>query len=688
MRRVALLVMLFAASLFADDTKSPLVTVPLTDYQKLTATPQPSTTVVDTIELGGSFHDNRLTIAFNGRAVGVPQETEVVTGAKDLTISGCSGTAIVTRAPKGAFHVVPLRDAFSARCDLRLAGSDRVQLHVAPTVLGVRSTVSDGELTAGEDDADTGRTYALVRQVAVSNETLPVTATGRYLVTLLPDAARFRYAIDVHNPNRATSSLTLRLVSGEHLQQIDSTNQYEVRDGRYVFSISPGDSTIVATGELRGSTFAVPVDATLQYLVLESHPLLRANMRGARKRVSVAETGVRPAYRGALAFEIGAGERLEWSVARLEALHTISYALSGAKHTFFIPADGAVLGESTFGVENQGAAEALVPARPRPTYASLEDQPLLMTTGRDGRLTIPLSTGRQVLFLQHLQTFAHRLGIGYASLDVPQLPVAATSTFVTISYAPEWLPLFETFASRTKVWLPLPTTLILALVFGVWSERLLAMLGMRRRRFLVAALIAATCPGSIASIALAAFILGITSIIAIAPLPPQRWSLRRGLAALAAAGFALYLAIYPTYWRINSLQAMASGSGGLASVSPVSPMEALNVVTDLDEMRRAEGGAFVQAPPSKGGQSQEVYQGLPARFELPRGDHHTSFGTELLRIDRPQHIRIVMLSATLLWWLDAALVVAAMALLWRERAPLLAAFRARLDTVVPEPALA
>src|SRR4051794_2126828 len=174
MRRVALLVMLFAASLFADDTKSPLVTVPLTDYQKLTSTPQPSTTVVDTIELGGSFHDNRLTIAFNGRAVGVPQETEVVTGGKDLTISGCSGTAIVTRAPKGAFHVLPLRDTFSARCDLRLAGSDRVQLHVAPTVLGVRSTVSDGELTAGEDDSENGRTYALVRQVAVSNETLPV----------------------------------------------------------------------------------------------------------------------------------------------------------------------------------------------------------------------------------------------------------------------------------------------------------------------------------------------------------------------------------------------------------------------------------------------------------------------------------------------------------------------------------
>ncbi len=682
---VPFVLLLSAASLFADDPKqSPLVTVPLAEYQKLTTAPLTPTTVVDTIQLAGSFHDNRLTIAFSGRAVGAPQEIEVLTGAKDLTISGCSGSAIVTRAPKAAFHILPLRDDFSARCDLRLSGSDRVQLHVPPTVLGVRSTVSDGELTATEEDGDNGRTYALVRQVAVSNETLPVTATGRYVVTLLPDAARFRYAIDVHNPNRATSSLTLRLVSGEHLQQIDSTNQYEVRDGRYVFAIAPGESTIVATGELLGHTFAVPVDAALQYLVVESHPLLRAATRGAQKRVSVTETGVRPTYRGAVAFELAGGEHVGWSVSRLEALHSISYALPGARHDFFVPADGSILGESSFEVRNQGAAEVQMPSLPRATYAALQDQPLLMTRTRDGHLTVPLSTGQQVLFLQHVQTFRHALGVGLATVRVPQLPIAATGTFASVRYASEWLPLVETFASRTKVWLPRPSTTFFFLLFALWSERLLAMLGMRRRRIVIALLVAATAASSLLLVGVTAAVLGILSVIALAPVAPQRWNVRHGVAALLASAVALALVIYPTYARIGAIERMNSGSGGLASSGPVT----LDMLLESDEMSRAMGAAYVHSAAPPEGQSQEIYQGLPARFELPFGDRHTSFGTELLPVDRPQAIGIIMLSATLLWWLHAALLLLAGTLLWRERAPLAAAMRVRFAATAPEAALA
>jgi hypothetical protein len=110
------------------------------------------------------------------------------------------------------------------------------------------------------------------------------TATGRYLVTFLPDATRFRYLIDVHNPNRATASLPLRLASGEHVQEIKSPSAYDVNDGGYLFSIAPGDSSIVMTGELRATSFAAPLDATLQYLVIENHPLLRPTATGAAKR--------------------------------------------------------------------------------------------------------------------------------------------------------------------------------------------------------------------------------------------------------------------------------------------------------------------------------------------------------------------------------------------------------------------
>ncbi len=685
MRRVSAVVLVFATSLFAQDKTGdkPLVTVSLADYQKLTSTPTAATVVVDTIQLSGSFHDNALTISFRGRAIGAPPATEVITGAKDLTISGCGGEAMIARAAKGAFSIVPLREDFTAHCSLQLSGSDRVQLHVTPTVLGVRSSVSDGELVANEEDADGGRTYALVRQVTAGNGTLPVTATGRYLVTLLPDTTRFRYAIDVHNPNRGTSSLPLTFASGEHLQQIDAASQYEVKDGHYIFAIAPGDSSIVLTGELLGRTFSVPVDATLQYLVVESHPLLRAMPRGARKRVSVAETGVRPAYRGALAFEIGGGERIEWNVTRLEALHSISYALSGARHQFFVPADGPVLGESSFELQNQGAAEAIVPATPRPSYVSLQDQPVLITKNREGRLTVPLSTGQQVLFLQHMQTFRHALGFGFATLDVPQLPVAATGTFTTIRYASEWLPLVESFASRTKLWAPKPWTLFLARLFWLWCERPLAMLGLGWRRAAIAALVALTAASSIFAITVTALVLGFSSLIALAPVPSQRWGWARIAAALGAVILSVILALYPTYARVSDVERMMSGSGGLASSAPRPTLEGMN---EYDEMSRATGAAYIHASPSKDGLSQELYQGLPARFELPLGERFTSFGTELLRVDRPQQVAVLMLSAGLLWWMHAMLIAAAAFLLWRGRSQLGASLSARFATPAAAPA--
>src|SRR5213075_1103397 len=112
----------------------------------------------------------------------------------------------------------------------------------------------------GEENDDGARGYTLVRQVIGTNETLAATATGRYLITLLPDTTRFRYVIQVHNPNRNTSPLPLRLVSGEHLQQIDSAAPYEPKDGSYVFAMPPGDSTITLSGELQGAGFAPPVE--------------------------------------------------------------------------------------------------------------------------------------------------------------------------------------------------------------------------------------------------------------------------------------------------------------------------------------------------------------------------------------------------------------------------------------------
>jgi hypothetical protein len=499
------LVVLLTAAAFADEPAKPqtapqpsqssVVSIPLSQYEQLRSTSEnAAATVVDTLTIGGTFHDHNLALTFGGRSIGARTAVAVIRGATDVTLSGCSGDALIVRAGKGTFQLVALGSSFTLRCDVRLSGSDRLQMNVQPSVLAVRSAVTDGELVAGDEDKDGMRTFTLVRQVVGTGETLATTATGRYLITLLPDASRFRYTIQVHNPNRVTSPLPLKFVSSEHLQQIDSSAPYEIKDGSYIFAMPPGDSTITLSGELRGASFAPPVAASLQYAVIESHPLLRPMVQSAAqtplKHVSTGETGVTTQYRGAVAFEIGPNERISWNVTRLEALRAISYAVRHVSHTFFVPANGPILGESEFQIENQGAPELMLPPKPEPTYVSLGDEAVLMTKNRDGQLTVPLSTGSQRVVVQHRQSVAH-WGVVLARLDVPRVSVPATNTDVTLRYPDHWLPLWQSFATEAMLWRPDTAALLLFLLFAVWIERVLAFLGVSASRRIGAAAILA-----------------------------------------------------------------------------------------------------------------------------------------------------------------------------------------------------
>lgn len=647
MRTLALL-LLAALPLFAQDKPSQ-VTIGLSEYETLRRGSEvPSATVIDTVLLSGSFRDRDLAITFTGRATGTRPLAKVLEETHEVTIAGCKGSAMLSRSGKGAFDVIPLADAFELRCDLTMSGSDRLRLHITPAVLAVRSAVSDGELVGGEEDDAGARDYTLVRHVSGPGETLDATATGRYLITLLPDATRFRYAIDVHNPNRTTSTLELTLRSNEHLQQIDSAAPYEVSEGRYVFSIPPGDSSIAMTGELRGTSFVAPVTASLQYLVLESHPLLRPAVQTPTKRISLGETGVTPTYRGALAFETGT-DRITWSVARLEALHAISFAVNHAEHTLFVPLDGPVLGESSFALRNEGAAELVLPPKPEPSYVSFDDQPMLMTKNAAGQLTVPLSPGEQRVLVQHRQVLTRAAGLAVGSLAVPHLDVPATTTRVRLTYPEQWLPLYQSFASRARIWTPEPGQLFTFFLLSMWVERSFAWLGLARRRFAVALLIAlaAMLVKSFLFVVIVAF--GALTVLWIITRPTMKEKIAY-VAVSALAAVILLIAYVPVAQK---------GYDYESAVTSTAPPE---------ETGRAN--AAKPAPPT--------YQGLPAKFTLPDGERSSAFAQELLRTDRPQTATIVAISLLLVNWIGVVIALVALILLWPERRMLADAIRARI----------
>jgi len=171
---------LLAVSMLADNppaqtaasAQSSSVTLPLTRYEELQKSAEnASATVIDTLSLAGTFRDHNLTITFAGRSVGTRAATTVISGAPDLTISGCAGDALLVRSSKGVYDLIALAPSFTLRCDARPSGSDRVRMDVAQSVLAVRSTVADGELVSSGDDG-----YSLVRQVAGGNDPKPAVA--------------------------------------------------------------------------------------------------------------------------------------------------------------------------------------------------------------------------------------------------------------------------------------------------------------------------------------------------------------------------------------------------------------------------------------------------------------------------------------------------------------------------------
>ncbi|MCS6915042.1 MAG: hypothetical protein RMK29_05485 [Myxococcales bacterium] len=109
---------------------------------------------------------------------------------------------------------------FRLACRIAVSGSDRLQMDTTPHVLFVESLIRDGEY-AGSDDATGRRSISVVRRTPGA-PAVPPAATARYLISLLPEETRFRYVLELRNPNRTSQPFDIALRSGEHVQQVDA----------------------------------------------------------------------------------------------------------------------------------------------------------------------------------------------------------------------------------------------------------------------------------------------------------------------------------------------------------------------------------------------------------------------------------------------------------------------------------
>ena len=633
------------------------VTLPLDEYEKLRKLEErPSLTVVDLLRVEGSFARRDLAVALAGRATGTLPSADVLSG-EGFRLHSCRGDALVSRGESGAFALTPLAPRFQVRCKVALDGSDRLLAQATAAVLEVVAEVADGELVAS-DGGGKGRSFSIVRRIAGGREDLPPSVAGRYRVTLLPEETRFLYRLEVRNPSRVHRRFELALRDVEHVESVDAPVAWDAADARYRFDLPPGETVIALHGRLTGGAFVPPVEASLQYLLLESHPLIRPEVRTQAKRVGVGEAGVEVAFRGAQAFLLDGRTEVAWSATRLEALKTAGFAVSRLSQIFFFGADAKARGESTFSIDNQGAPALTLPTGGEPTFASVGGEAAFLTRDAEGRLFLPLGQGKQEIVVQEVRPFGARLGLAVARLDLPRAGVPASRADVQLRYPAEWVPLYEELAPAARWNFLEAKRLALAAALGVLAERLLALAGVvRRRRLLVAGLLALAGALSDRILALGLLATAAPLLALVFTLAVRR--LRGAVRALALAGGAAGLLVGAV---------VLAGLTVVERMSDEEPGSGAYPAKTLSFESRAADEAIAASPVPRA----DAYEGLPARIEIPWGARRTRFTRELLAADAPRPVFVVLAAARLVGALTWAAIAAVLAALWLFRKDLAA----------------
>jgi hypothetical protein len=631
-------------------------TLPLAEYERLAT--RPSVTAIDTLRIVGSFAGRDLGLVALGRAAGALPKVELLAGGPTLRLHTCEGDAIVTRAPGGAFELLPQSGRFTLRCRIAVPGSDSLQLQVAPSVLWAESQVQDGELARLEDlkEREGWRALQIVRRVegeGGGGEPVPPSLTARYHLILLPESTELSVLLEARNPNRAHVELEIPLAPGEQVQRVETAVSYELGGGSLKVKLPPGDSTVQLHGSLRGESFSPRVPASVQYALIDSHPLLRPVITTAAQRISAAETGLSPRFGYAQAFLVDKGQGLTWQARRLQALRTTSFAVNSARHTFFLASDGQVLGESSFALSNQGAPALSLRSRAEPTFASFGDTPVLLTRDEAGALFLPLGPGKLELLVQHRQALRTGLGFAWGTLHLPDPGTVASSGVVELRYESKWLPLYESMAPEPRF--PALGLAELAGLLGLMAvtERLLRGLAPSLRRGVrvaVAGLLggAAATSGPVLALLLAGDLLLLLLLL----LP---WVIRRR----------------PSFWTVVGGLAV----GGFVCLVLASVLlfrgSAPAARPDVSDARYASLPAPEKVPDSPANRPEETrpsagegagYQGLPAKIVMPHGAQRSFHLRELLQA-AVHPVRVVLVARPLVGLLGDLLLGLALILL-------------------------
>ena len=654
------------------------VPVPLEKYEELTRRKEPrSLTVVEAARVSGSFAKG-LVLTLTGRSMGDLPAVPVLDAA--VVLDRCVSDQALLSRTADQVHLTPLGARFTVRCGLAPSEQHSLVLPVLG-VVDVGGTVADGEVSTSVKDSQTvlrlSRREAAPAVAPVEETPLPPTVVGHYRVTVLPDDARFRWVLDVHNPNRKPVSFPLPVRANETLEKLETTARYEPTPDGFTVELPPGDTKVAVIGAMKGTRFEPPIDAAAQLVLIDSHPLLRLEVVTEGKRLSPAETGLDAEYRGAQGLLLARGQTVQWHATVLETLASSSYTVRSLHSTFFAGADGRLFGESRIALDNEGAAELTLPMRHKPDYATIADTSVPLTSTAGGDLRLPLARGAQDISVQHQGTLSTGFGLAFGRLELPGVGTTTTSSRVDLRTGSEWVPLYQGFASKRWLALPAAGDALLALCFAVWALTLFTRLGLSTLPAGGLALVTALLASSNAAVhwPVVTGLAGLTTLMLLARLKESKVKLVMP-SSLVGTGIAFGVSVvllvgFTTLFGDNVRRTFGMSADALAgddSIAGYSGDQSLAKKT----MKSFGTNNVYGGPPA-------TYQGVAAARQLPAGRREVSLSEELVDTSAPTSASVVLVSSSVVNALYALLNLAALVLAFVLRGELLGGLKALLQ---------
>ncbi len=678
------------ASAPAGGEAAPHVTLPLDDYLEMKKRlDSPSVTTLEEVVLSGDMKsDSGVTVTFRGSASGLRPAREVLEQNESFSLSSCEGSAILS-THGNQISLIPQKERFQLTC--RLLARQKAEITLALLgALSVRSTVQGAELIVRSVSAER-REFVLARsdgsKAVVAGG--PVSASGRYRVSVYPDDVKFEYSLTFYNPNRTSQPFALDLKNGETVQEVRTEIPYEESGRQLRLKVTPGESSFFLRGTLKAGAFQPPLASSQQYLLLENHPLLHVTSQAKARRISPSESGMNPRFAGAVAFLLRPEDRLTWESQKLAVLETQGYTIDGANYVYYVPQQGEGIVEAHFSIENRGVPEITLPVPGKATYLEINSVPQALYKDDRGNLLIHLPAGRPQLLVQYRPTddVGSMIGSIRDRLLRPDGVISDLSVRVLIPQG--WQLLYGGMVSDFRTIFrdaPWARALALFFLFALFFRRL----GLRKSHQLLGgagpALLVLHQPVWFELLS-AAWVLGWLYRVR---QPILGWisvsRVRKAGAFLAATAATLVLLVHFVDRRESEQAASDFLSGAPAASPPIRSAPMAGAIRRMGRARMArkekleasadalsdEGGGTGALAEAEEPQPQEApaaepelstesgFQGIPARIKIPRGGRSFEFSRALVERDSPVTVWVGVVSARLWFAIPAALVLLAL----------------------------